>query len=158
LIEEKVRIPAKKKGQASFVPQFPAPELVQQYEDDQTGGPDKDKILIAWDQPLTSSSKWNTDAIILLAEKAQDSLGASKEAKYNSSWLLLPELVKQIISCLKDTKSTMHLAVGPSRAPKALADATHACRRARKQLVCYFISVVWYTAHLQHRKLAADTK
>ena len=155
MIKEKVQIPAKKKGRSSLVPQFPAPELVQQYKDDQTGGPDKDNILIAWDQPLTSSSKWNTDAIILLAEKAQDSLGASQEAKYDSSWLLLPELVKQIISCLKDTKSIMHLTVGSVM--KALAD-TRARRRSRKQLVCFFISVVWYTAHLHHRKLAADTK
>ena len=68
------------------------------------------------------------DAIILLAEKAQDLLGTSKEAKYDSSWLLLPELVKQIIGCLKDMKSTMHLAVGPSRALKALADARHVHR------------------------------
>jgi hypothetical protein len=115
LIQEKVWIPAKKKGQASFVPWCPAPELVQRYEDDQTGGPDKDEIFIAWHQPLNSSSKWNTDAGILLAEKVQDLLGAN----YDSSWLLLPELIKQINTCLKDMKSIMHLVVGPSRALKA---------------------------------------
>lgn len=110
--------------------------------------------MIAWHQPLTSSSKWNTDALILLAEKAQESLGA----KYDSSWLLLPELVKQIIMCLKDTKSIMHPAVGPPRALKAPVEAARARRRARKQMVRYFVSVVWHIAHLLHRKFAADTK
>jgi hypothetical protein len=93
--------------------------------------------LIAWHQPLTSSSKWNTDALILLAEKAQESLGA----KYDSSWLLLPELVKQIIVCLKDTKSIMHPAVGPPSL-KAPVEAARTRRRARKQMVRYFVSVV----------------
>ena len=76
--------------------------------------------------------------MILLAEKVQDSLGA----KYDSSWLLLPELVKQINTCLKDTKSIMHLVVGPSRALKAPVEAVCACKRARKRTVHYFISVV----------------
>lgn len=137
MIKEKVRIPAKKKGQTSFLPQCPAAELVQKYEDDQLDGPDKDNILIAWDQPL--SSAWNTDALILLAEKARNSLGTNEEAKYDSSWLLLPELVKQITVCLKDTKNTMRSATSP---PKASLDTIRARRRARKQSVSYIISAV----------------
>lgn len=98
--------------------------------------------MIAWHQPLTSSSKWNTDALILLAEKAQESLGA----KYDSSWLLLPELVKQIIVCLKDTKSIMHPAVGPPRALKAPVEAARAQTSQEANGTLFRLSSVTYSS------------
>jgi hypothetical protein len=155
LITEKVRIPARKKGvPPSVIPGRPRPEIVQRYEDDQIGGPDKANILIAWDQPLTSASQWNSDAITLLAEKAQQSLRAS-EIKYDRSWLELPELRTQIVSCLKETKAIMKESTSPS---KAAAIATRARRRARKQSVSCLNLEVWKIPHFQYRKLVNDTQ
>ena len=141
LAKEKVQIPAKKKGQAQTVLQCAAPEDVEKYEDDQLGGPDKAKILIAWHQPLTSASKWNTDAIILLAEKVQVLLGESN-IKYDSSWLLLSELIKQITKSLKETKNIMQ----PSSTDTSNASATtyRAQRRSRKAAVSGIFWLVWY--------------
>jgi hypothetical protein len=52
----------------------------------------------------------------MLAEKVQKLLGVG-EIKYDKSWLELPELVKQIISCLRDTKAVMNRPSGaPSKA------------------------------------------
>lgn len=130
-----------KKGQAQTVLQCVAPENVKKYEDDQLGGPDKAKILIAWHQPLTSTSKWNTDGIILLAEKVQVTLGESN-IKYNSSWLLLSELVKQIMKSLKETKNIMH----PSSMDVSNTSATtyHARRQSRKAAISGISWLVWY--------------
>ena len=130
-----------KKGQAQTVLQCAAPEDVEKYEDDQLGGPDKAKILIAWHQPLTSASKWNTDAIILLAEKVQVSLGKSN-IKYDSSWLLLSELIKQITKSLKETKNIMQ----PSSTDTSNASATayRARRRSKKAAVSGIFWLVWY--------------
>jgi hypothetical protein len=140
LAKEKVRIPAKKKGQAQTVLQCAAPEDVENYEEDQVGGPDKANILIAWHQPLTSASKWNTDAIILLAEKAQVSLG-EHNIEYDSSWLLLSELVKQITKSLKETKNIMH--PSSTDASNASATAYRARRRSRKAAVSGVFWLVW---------------
>jgi len=84
---------------------------VEKYEDDQIGGPEKADIVIAWHQSLTSASQWNMDPITFLAERAQQLLRAS-DIKYNKSWLELPELIKQIIACLRDTKAIMTLSSG----------------------------------------------
>lgn len=140
MAKEKVRIPSKKKGQAQTVLQCAAPEDVEKYEDDQIGGPDKAKILIAWHQPLTSASKWNTDAMILLAEKVQVLLGESN-IKYDSSWLLLSELVKQITKSLKETKTIMH--PSSTDASNASVTAYRARRRSRKAAVSGVFWLVW---------------
>jgi hypothetical protein len=156
LVTEKVRIPARKKGvPPSVIPRCARPEIVQRYEDDQIGGPDKVDILIAWDQPLTSASQWNTDAITLLAEKAQQSLRASSEIKYDRPWLELPELRRQIVGCLKETKAIMKESTSPS---KAAAIATRARRRTRKHSVSYLNLEVWKIAHFRYRKLVNDTQ
>lgn len=155
MVTEKVRIPARKKGDPpSVIPRRPRPEIVQRYEDDQIGGPDKVDILIAWDQPLTSASQWNTDAITLLAEKARQSLRAS-EIKFDRSWLELPELRRQIVGCLKETKAIMKESTSPS---KAAAIATRARRRARKKSVSYLNLGVRKITHFQYRKLVNDTQ
>lgn len=100
---ERVRIPAKKKDCAVLVPQSAPPEQIQKYENDQTDGPDKVAILIAWNMPLSSACPWNEDMLTLLAEKARQLLTASKTT-YNESWLELPELMKQITNSLRETK------------------------------------------------------
>jgi hypothetical protein len=130
LIAEKVRIP-KTKTKTPFRPRSAALEVVQKYEDDQVGGPDNTEVLIAWHQPLSSSSRWNWDAITILAEKARSLLKESKLATYNNSWLELPELMKQIAVSLKETKAIM--------APSSTGPSMHVMltqrRRARKTLV-----------------------
>jgi hypothetical protein len=97
LIAEKVQIP-KTRVKAPFRPQSTPLEDVQKYEDDQVGGPDSTKVLLVWNQPLSSSSQWNWDAITILAQRAQLLLKESKNATYDNSWFELPELMKKLPS------------------------------------------------------------
>jgi hypothetical protein len=113
-----------------FRPECAAPEVVQKYEDDKDGGPNMDRIIIAWYQPLSSSSPWNWDAITILAEKARLSLQTS-ETKYAASWLTIPELMKQIVACLRDTKKIMD----PSSTSSSKTMAVQQRRRSRRLMV-----------------------
>jgi hypothetical protein len=115
----------------SPLPESAAPEEVQNYEADKDGGPNKDRILIAWYQPLSSASPWNWDAITILADKAQQSLKASKN-KYDASWIAMPELMKQIAACLQETKKIM----SPSSASSHTKMTAYQRRRSRKVMVC----------------------
>jgi hypothetical protein len=146
LITEKVRIPATKKGAVHFRPECPAPEDVQKYEEDQIGGPDRDKILIAWSQPLSNASPWNWDAITLLAHKTHQVLKQSNN-QYDNSWLKIPELQKQIVKCLKETKNIMKSSSitsssrrPPSRSVVSEKSLPRRRRRARKILVSNIVS------------------
>jgi hypothetical protein len=138
LIDKKVRIPPKKIAGIQVIPRRAAPADVEKYEDDQIGGPDKADIVIAWHQPLTSA--WNVDAITFLAENAQQLLRAS-EIKYDKSWLELPELIKQITACLRDTKAIMNSSFG---GPAKNATAR---RRARRQSVSCIIEQICHITH-----------
>jgi hypothetical protein len=134
LIAEKVRIPGTKRHRNPFRPRCAEPEDVQKYDEDQIGGPNKAEILIAWNQSL--SSAWNLDAITLLAEKAQQSLETGA-TKYNKSWLKLTELMKQITTSLRETKTIMNPS---SQSPlPALAVAARQRRQARKVSVSVII-------------------
>ena len=140
LINKKVRIPPKKIRGTQVIPRCAAPADVEKYEDDQIGGPDKADIVLAWYQPLTSASQWNTDAITFLAENAQQLLRAS-EIKYDKSWLELPELIKQIIACLRETKAIM---TSSSGGPAKNATTR---RQARRQLVSCIIEQICHITH-----------
>ena len=118
------------RGKSASRPQCADPEAVQKYEADKEGGPNKDKILMAWHQPLSSASLWNWDAITILAGKAQTSL-TSSQTKYNDSWLQLLELMKQIVVCLKETKKIM---AEPSTSFSRTMTVQH-CKRYRKVVV-----------------------
>jgi hypothetical protein len=126
LNDQKVRVAAG----SSFRPECAALEVVQKFEDDKDGGPNVDKIIMAWYQPLSSTSPWNWDAITILAEKARQSLRAS-ETKYDASWLTIQELMKQIVVSLKDTKKMMD----PSSSLSSKAVAVQQRRRSRRVMV-----------------------
>src|SRR5882762_6848589 len=150
---EKVRIPGKKEGRTPFIPQSAPPEQVCRYEDDKIGGPDMAQILIAWDQPLSAASPWNEDAITLHAEKARQSLTASK-TKHTESWLELPELKKQITRSLRQTK--MIINTNTSYNPKATTMRQR--RRARKISVGDIFLLVRQSPNFCHRKLRLGTE
>jgi hypothetical protein len=118
----------------SSLPQSAALEEVQKYQADKDGGPNKDNLLIAWHQPLSPSSPWNWDAITILANKARQSLKASKN-KYDASWIAMPELMKQIVACLKETKLIMNASSASSASSKRTAAVVNQRRRSRKIMV-----------------------
>lgn len=118
------------RGKSISCPQCADPEAVQKYEADKEGGPNKDKVFMAWYQPLSSASLWNWDVITILSEKEQTSLKSS-QTKYNDSWLQLSELMKQIVVCLKETKKIM---AEPSTSFSRTMTVQH-CRRYRKVVV-----------------------
>jgi len=153
LIAEKIRIPPKTKGKSTFRPQYAALEAVQKYEDDQVGGPDSTDVLIAWHQPLSSASPWNWDAITILAHKACPLLKESK-TKYDGSWLEIPELMKQIVACLKDTKTIMNPSSSSPTRPVKLIQR----RRARKTAVSNVVSQAEQTTDFKCRKFVVDIK
>jgi hypothetical protein len=129
LNDQKVRVP-NTRGKSISRPQCADPEAVQKYEADKEGGPNKDKVLMAWYQPLSSASLWNWDAITILAEKAQTSLKSS-QTKFDDSWLQLSELMKQIVVSLKETKKIM---AEPSTSSSRTMTVQHR-RRYRKVTV-----------------------
>ena len=106
LIAEKIQIP-KTKVNTPFHPQCTASEDVEKYEDNQLGGPYGTKVLLAWNQPLSSISQWNWDVITILTWKAQIMLKESNNATCNNLWLELLELMKKIAVSLRETKVIM---------------------------------------------------
>jgi hypothetical protein len=111
-------------------PRCADPEAVRKYEADREGGPNQDDVLIAWYQPLSSTSAWNWDAITILAEKAQ-ALLKSGDTIYDHHWLTLPILMQQIAVCLKEMRKIM----APSPASLSKTMTVHQRRRYRKSVV-----------------------
>jgi len=138
LIAEKVQIP-KTKVKTPFRPQCAASEDVEKYEDNQLGGPSSTEVHLAWNQPLLSVSRWNWDAITILAQKAQVMLKESNNATYDNSWLELPELMKQIAVSLRETKAIM----ASSSASLSTYVVVTQRRRARKITVGNSVLCAW---------------